>query len=282
MTNTPESDDSKITFADLPTGRTHYELTGPENGRTVVLLHGGTIPMWVWDRQVPPLAHAGFRVLRYDMYGRGHSDSPDRPYDRRLYCTQLLELLDALDLASPIDLVGISFGGAASANFAVHHPNRVGRIALIAPVVNYKAGRLMFGCLGKPLLGELMMWLGGLRIIEKRAFEFFQSLDGADRYKKLFTKQIHSEKFTGDFLSMIRTDALGDYHDVYRRLGEQGRNMMLVWGTADEEIPYESIRYLRDSLPGVHYHSLEGVSHGSVAEVPEEINNLLVGFLAER
>ena len=153
---------------------------------------------------------------------------------------------------------------------------------LIAPVVDYKAGKAgkaTLSLLGKPLLGEILMRLVGLGTIEKRAFEFFQSMAESERYKKLFAEQIHSGKFTGAFLSMLRTDALGDYRDVYKRLGEQGRSIMLVWGTADDEILYESIHYLRDTLPGIKYHSLEGVSHGSVAEAPDEINNLLVQFL---
>ena len=279
MIKIPKSNASKKSFIDLSAGKTHYELVGPETGRTVVLLHGGTIPMWTWDRQVPALVEAGFRVLCYDMYGRGYSDSPELPYDRRLYRIQLLELLEALDIGPPIDLVGVSFGGGTSANFAIHYPERVDRIVLIAPVVDYKAGKAILSLLGKPLLGEILMRLVGLGTIEKRAFEFFQSMAESERYKKLLAEQIHSGKFTGAFLSMLRTDALGDYRDVYKRLGEQGRSIMLVWGTADNEIPYESIHYLRDTLPGIKYHSLEGVSHGSVAEAPDEINNLLVQFL---
>lgn len=282
MTNRTEPNDAGSVFVALSAGRTHYELAGPETGRTVVLLHGGTIPMWSWDRQVTALVDAGFRVLRYDMYGRGKSDAPDPPYDRRLYRLQLLELLDALELGPPIDLVGVSFGGGTSANFAVHHPDRVGRLILIAPVVDYKTGKSMLGLLAKPVLGEILMRIIGLKTIEKRAFDFFQSLPEAERYKRLFAEQIHSGTFIGAFLSMLRTDALGDYRDIYRRLGEQGRSMMLLWGTADEEIPYESIQFLRDTLPGVEYHSLEGVSHGSVAEAPEEINKLLTGFLTGR
>ena len=79
MIKMPKSNASKKSFIDLSVGKTHYELVGPETGRTVVLLHGGTIPMWTWDRQVPALVEAGFRVLRYDMCGRGYSDSPELP-----------------------------------------------------------------------------------------------------------------------------------------------------------------------------------------------------------
>ena len=52
------------TYVTLPDGVTHYELSGPEGGETVVLIHGGTIPFYTWDAQMQPLRDAGFRVLR--------------------------------------------------------------------------------------------------------------------------------------------------------------------------------------------------------------------------
>ena len=273
--------DSKKTFVTLTRGKTHYELAGPSDGRVVVLLHGGTIPMWSWDSQVTALVKAGYRVLRYDMFARGDSDPVGVPYDRELYRVQLLELLDRLELSEPVDLVGVSFGGGTSANFTVRHPDRVGRLTLIAPVVDYKKGKTMLRLLQAPWIGELLMRHIGLGIIEKRAGRFFETLDEADRFKRLFEKQIRSDHFFRAFLSMIRTDALGDYRAIYRRLGEQERPKMLLWGTADEEIPRESIEYLREVLPGVEYHALEGVTHGSVAEAPDRINALLVAFLSK-
>ena len=48
----------------LSTGVTHYELDGPKDDHIVVLIHGATIPMWIWDPQVESLTKAGFeRVL---------------------------------------------------------------------------------------------------------------------------------------------------------------------------------------------------------------------------
>ena len=272
------SSDYPGTRVELSGGWTHYDLSGPEGGKVVVLLHGGTIPMWTWDRQVPVLVEAGFRVLRYDMFGRGRSDSPRTIYERTLYETQLLDLLDGLGLVDPIHLVGISFGGGTSANFTVRHPERVDRIALIAPVVTYKHGKTMVRLLAYPYVGELLMRLTGVRKIRKRAGALWRGAPGAARYERLFHEQIHSEGFVRSFLSMMRTDALGDYRDVYRALGSEDRRFLLVWGTADEEIPQESIRFLRDVLPALEYHELEGIGHGSVSEAADRVNEILLGF----
>src|SRR5271168_5083920 len=63
-------------FVHLSDGLTHYELAGTESGRTVVLIHRFSAPYYLWDHTFDPVVKAGFRVLRYDLYGRGFSDRP--------------------------------------------------------------------------------------------------------------------------------------------------------------------------------------------------------------
>jgi len=110
------------TYIKLSDGITHYKLEGPDNGKVVVLVHGGTVPIWTWDKQVQALNNAGFRTLSYDKYGRGYSDRPDVTYDQDLYKRQLLELLDKLALTEPFDLVGLSLGGGTAVNLMLDIP----------------------------------------------------------------------------------------------------------------------------------------------------------------
>src|SRR6478736_6702893 len=99
-------------FVALADGYTHYEIAGPASGRTVVLAAGATVPYYIWDPTFAALTTAGFRVLRYDYYGRGYSDRPDIAYTQDLYVRQLAELLDAVHFTDPIDLAGLSYGGS--------------------------------------------------------------------------------------------------------------------------------------------------------------------------
>ncbi len=95
---------------ELTDGIVRYEMAGPPDGQVVVLLHGFFNAYFVWDNTFDALAQADLRVLRYDLYGRGYSDRPNTQYDRDLFDRQLVNLLAALDVTRPVDLVGPSMG----------------------------------------------------------------------------------------------------------------------------------------------------------------------------
>jgi len=81
-------------FVELSKGFVRYELSGPTDAQMVVLIPGFSAPYYVWDPTVEFLTKAGFRTLRFDLYGRGWSDRPKIRYELDLYVSQLEELLD--------------------------------------------------------------------------------------------------------------------------------------------------------------------------------------------
>jgi pimeloyl-ACP methyl ester carboxylesterase len=249
-------------YVALPGGVTHYELSGPVDGPVVVLIHGGTIPLFTWDAQMPPLRDAGFRVLRYDHFGRGYSDRPKVTYDRAVYRKQLEDLLAALDIEGPVNLLGVSFGATIAATYAKAHPERVAKLVLIAPVVDYAEGKALFGLAKVPLLSE---W-------------YARVFSGADpSYAQRFEEQTRFEGYEQALLSMSRTDALTSYHDTYASLGDQ--QTLLLWGSEDSEIPREHMEFLQQNLGDVSFVELEGAGHGVTIQRKEEVNRQIVEFL---
>ena len=80
-------------------------------------------------------------------------------------------------------------------------------------------------------------------------------------------------------LANWRGDALQDAAACYRSVGEQGIPTMLTWGSLDKKIPGDSMRRLRDLLPEIEYHQLEGAGHLAHYEFPDRINPILIRFL---
>jgi pimeloyl-ACP methyl ester carboxylesterase len=99
-------------------------------GTPVVMLHGlliGSLASWYFTA-APSLARA-HRVRMFDLRGHGMSDRPATGYDTATMATDL----DALtrDLDAPFDLVGHSWGALVALRFAMAHPDRVRRLAIV-------------------------------------------------------------------------------------------------------------------------------------------------------
>ncbi|MBP9926616.1 MAG: alpha/beta hydrolase, partial [Cyclobacteriaceae bacterium] len=85
-------------FVKSSAGNTYYEIANKDADTVLVLVHGFSVPSYIWDSTYYAAQQRGYGVLRYDVYGRGYSDNPDVAYDGALYSEQLHELLDALKI----------------------------------------------------------------------------------------------------------------------------------------------------------------------------------------
>ncbi|KAJ3493151.1 hypothetical protein NLG97_g4916 [Lecanicillium saksenae] len=111
---------------------------GPRDGEKVVLLHGIGTPCIALGDMAREFVAKGYRVMLFDLFGRGYSDAPaDLPYDDRLYTTQILLALSSSPLPwtgpSAFHILGFSLGGAIAASFATYHANLLRSVTLICP-----------------------------------------------------------------------------------------------------------------------------------------------------
>ncbi|MCB0211680.1 MAG: alpha/beta hydrolase [Anaerolineae bacterium] len=119
---------------DVPTrlGQTHINVCGPKNAPALLLLHGFNVSSTMWAPIVGPLSRK-FRIYALDIIGDIGLSIPCRPlYSITPFMEWLRDLFDALRLEKA-HLVGLSFGGWLAANFALHAPQRVNKIGLLAP-----------------------------------------------------------------------------------------------------------------------------------------------------
>ncbi|MFC1959612.1 alpha/beta fold hydrolase [Chloroflexota bacterium] len=261
---------------------THYELTGPEDGPVVVLVHGLSTPLFLWNPTVPALVAAGYRVLRYDLFGRGFSDRPRVKSDIALFRGQLLSLLDALDLTAPVDVVGISMGGMIAVDFCDQHPDRVRKLALIDPAGYPMKATLGVILLFLPGIGEALMALNGDKLIlAGLPKDFLQPRRYADYYEQ-YRKQLPYQGFKRSLLSTIRNMPFsGAMEPVYQRVGQQDRPKLLLWGREDRTIPFALHEQVQAALPGVEFHAIDEAAHLPHYEQPAVVNPILVRFLED-
>src|SRR5215218_6003067 len=114
---------------DVPGGKLWYEARG--EGPPLVLLHDGLVPSGTWDDQMPAFARL-FRTVRYDRRGYGRSEAAKEAFSD---VDDLHAVLESLKIDRPV-LVGCSNGSKLAVDYALAHPDRVGSLVLVGPVVS--------------------------------------------------------------------------------------------------------------------------------------------------
>ncbi|MBI5826068.1 MAG: alpha/beta hydrolase [Chloroflexi bacterium] len=267
-------------FIALPDGVTHYELSGPANGKTIVLVHGFSVPYFIFDPLFEFLKNSGFRVLRYDLLGRGYSDKPNLRYDIHLFVKQLKDLLDALNL-NEIILLGLSMGGPVTTAFIQEHPRYVRKHILIDPsgAASVELTRLL-KMTRLPLLGELIIGLfGSKNMIKGIASDFFDpKLVG--QFQAKFKTQMEFKGFKNAILSTIRSGMLGSFLETYRNVGALKKPTLIFWGKDDKTTPYKDHTLILQALSHAEFHAIENCGHLPHYEKPEIFNPVLLEFLS--
>jgi pimeloyl-ACP methyl ester carboxylesterase len=267
-------------YVRLSNGVTHYQLGNPAGDPTVVLVHGFSVPYYIFDPTFEFLARNGFRVLRYDLLGRGFSDRLDVRYDIDQFVRQLADLLDALNIIRPVCLVGLSMGGAITATLTARYPERVDRLVLIDPA---GARNLFFSPLLKavtmPGIGERLLDLAGNGGIIRTIASDIYDRKLVEHFVQRYMVQVQYKGFRNAILSTVRNNVIGCCIETYRQVGSLGKPVLLIWGRHDTTVPLSHSSDLRAAMPGVDFHIIEDCSHIPHYEKPDETNALLLDFL---
>ena len=266
-------------YVKLSNGITHYELTGPETGQVVVLIHGFSIPYQIWDPLFDPLVKAGFRVLRYDLYGRGTSDRPQVPYNQDLFDIQLEELLTVLRLTPPVDLIGLSMGGCVSVVFCDRHPDFVRKLVLIDPAGFSMNFPILVKLVTAPLLGELVFCLLGRKMFISSIAKGYYGEGQYPEYIDVAYQQMEFQGYRQALLSTLRNGVLSDNSGSYSRVGKQEKPSLLIWGTRDRAVPFHTNNKVREAIPQIEFHAVDNVGHVPHYECPSVVTPIILEFL---
>jgi pimeloyl-ACP methyl ester carboxylesterase len=266
-------------FVKLTEGYTHYELGGPDDGQVVVLAAGYSVPYYIWDPTYAALVQAGFRVLRYDYYGRGYSDRPDVAYTHDLHVRQLDELFDAVHISGPIDLVGLSFGASIVTTFADRYPSRVRSLIYVDPAFRTPSP--------VPTLSNMPAAWNFFTVLFDEAGWASEQLgdflhperfpDWPDRYRV----QLQYRGFRRARLSEIVSNAAMDQTEELKRVGGHDRRVFVIWGRDDKTVPFDESEQLLKAVPRARLLAVDSAGHLPQWEQPALVNAELIAFLRQ-
>jgi pimeloyl-ACP methyl ester carboxylesterase len=269
-------------FIHLSRGYTHYDIAGPVDGDVTVLVHGFSTPLFIWDPTFELLVREGFRVLRYDLYGRGYSDRPNTTYNMDLFIQQLLELVEKLKLVENrmINLVGLSMGGGICVSFTDKFPEIVKKVSLIDPI-GFSMGRnIMLSVLKIPILNNVILkwYLSHKRIIEAQKEDFYQ-YGKVEEYLDQYAEQLRYKGFLRAIRSTVLNTPFTNLKNTYKRLEDRKLPMQLFWGEEDQTIPFETSQKVCETVPSIEFHPIKESGHIPHYTHSKEVNPLLVKFL---
>jgi pimeloyl-ACP methyl ester carboxylesterase len=246
-------------------------------GEPVVLLHGHSLDLRVWDDLAAALLGSGYRVIRYDQRGHGRSASPAAGYRLGDHAADLGGLLRHLD-AVPAHVVGLSKGGAIALEVALRDPGAVRSLILVAPLVPdfplspeltdsfRKLARAIRADGVQPAI--LAQWLQHPLIASAHA------LPGQRERVETMLLEFPG----GDYLATSR-DAPDREWTVVERLGELAAPTLVVSGERDIPDFAAMASLVAERVPGCALEIVPGCGHLVPLERPEALAAAILAFL---
>lgn len=241
-------------------------------GQRLLLVHGYASNAQAWRGVIDRLA-GRFRIAAIDLVGFGWSSRvPTRPLTGDAYGERLAGVLDALGW-SRAHVVGQSWGGGLAQRLAAAHPDRVGRMVLVATV---DPGR------------TLRLGTAGLRLGMRFPSLARLAVTRAQRIPAVAAGVAPGELARGyvDPLRLAGTSAFLDRFVVehgtssHLDLTRVSAPTLVVGPLEDRVVHPATTRSVADRIPGARYEGIPGAGHSVASEAPDLIASLIAGFLA--
>jgi len=259
----------------------HYEDYG--SGKPIVLIHGWPLSGASWERQVPALLAAGYRVITYDRRGFGKSARPATGYNYDVFAQDLHTLITMLDL-NDATLVGFSMGGGEVARYlGTYGTARVSRAVFMAAIPPFllKAPDNPSGVDGAVFDG-----IKGAIASDRPAFlsNFFKDFYNVDllRGKRISDEAVRLSWNVAAEASPIGTiDCVQAWLTDFRSdLARIDVPTLVIHGDGDRILPLAATgKRTQEMVTGSRLAVVAGAPHGLNWTHAEEVNQELLGFL---
>jgi 4,5:9,10-diseco-3-hydroxy-5,9,17-trioxoandrosta-1(10),2-diene-4-oate hydrolase len=285
--------ESTSRFVDVAEMSIHYnDVDVAGTGKTLVMIHGGGpgASSWTSFKQNVPAYAGDYRVLLLDLPGYGRSRNVVIEGGMfTFYASVVRGFLDALGIERATFL-GNSLGGGVSFKTALENPDRVERLALIAPA---GASVPIFSPPGLPPEDiKLTMELYADPSHDTMA-AFLRKMTLA---QDVITPDVVEERleileFQGDdrakLLSLIERGAregknpLTPDHmeELWRDAERVAQPTLLMWGRDDKVVPLDAALHLLKHMPDVQLHVFANCGHWAHRERQREFDAVVRAFL---
>ncbi|WP_299937107.1 alpha/beta hydrolase [uncultured Pelagimonas sp.] len=250
-------------MAQLSQGATRYRWYGDPGAPVAVCVHGLSTPSVVFDELAQELVLMGYRVLTYDLYGRGSSSTPKARQTPDFFAKQFNELMANQDIANDITLIGYSMGGVIATHLAAQNPHRFREVILLAPAgMTSVADRPTRWAMATPLLGD---WAFHLIYPRHMSDSLKRDAESGTKAVSILDEQLAelgTRGFVGSVLSSLRGTLRHKQEATHRKLAQTNVPVTAIWGREDTVIPLRALGTLTQWNRNARQVVIDGAGHG--------------------
>lgn len=267
---------ANATFVTVDGVHVRYRDVG--QGPTIVLIHGFSSSLDIWERLIPMLAER-HRVIALDLKGFGWTSRPPGDYSPPAQADLVWKVLAARGVRGEVAVVGHSWGTSVALAMALLAPERVRRIALYSAYVYEDQVPSFFLWARRGGLGEALFALYYDQRMEDRAALAYHdpALVTQDRVER-----IERELARPGTIAAALAAARGQrYADLERRYGTLTMPVLLLWGREDLVTPLAYGERLARDLPAADLRVYPRCGHVPMVEAYDATTRDLTSFLTE-
>lgn len=277
--------ESDLREAKTPLGVLRYYDAG--EGPVLLFLHGSGPGVTGWRnfRGVLPAFAQHFRCLILEFPGFGVSDDGGG-HPMMMAQGAVAPFLDALGV-DRVDIVGNSMGGGIGTNFAINHPDRIGKLVTIGGIGTniFSPGpsegiRLLQEFTEDPTRQRLVDWLNSMvydqslvteQLIEER-WQLATDPETLASARRMYGKAA--------FASMMKMMRDADIPMPWALMHKVAAPTLLTWGRDDRVSPLDMALIPMRTIPNAELHVFPNCGHWAMIEAKEAFQSVVLAFLS--
>ncbi len=233
----------------------------------------------MWRFQIAALRTAGWRTLALDPPGHGRSKGLERDFTMDECAEAALQVLDALNVHTPVVVIGTSWGGMIAPRIALRAPDRVRGIVLFNTTAESATA---FDRIKNTLLTK-MLAIGALDKMVDRMIVSLNLAPETRRRKPELGAELSRNYRSWNRRGVINTvrSVLVDRDATLDALHNVETPALVVSGKEDTILPSPLSRRIVEQLPKARHVEVAGAAHLVPLEQPEAANKLILDFIAD-
>lgn len=244
-----------------------YEIHG--TGEPLLLIHGLGSSSRDWEYQLPAFTEH-YQVITCDVRGHGQSAKPPGPYNVPMFADDIIQLMQALDIA-PAHVLGISMGGMIAYQMAVDHPEMVKSLIAVncnpeLPVRNFKDRLAIWQ-------REIIVQLIGMRKMGQVLSERLFIKPDQEKLRQIFVQR-WAENDPKAYLAAMR--AIVGW-SVVAELPKLTMPVLVIAADQDYSFVDDKTAYI-PLMPNAQMLVIEDSRHATPVERPEAFNQAVLSF----